>query len=250
MGIRPNHLTAASVIAVAFVIVGLTVDDASASMPQLRPYGRTTTPPVLRQTATSPPARASCSRPFSSTLLETGKVRVYAMPKESTSPPEHVNPPFFARLVFGCLKTTGRSRLLDLPEADAKEGPLWVEVHPGPFAASGPLVAYVFSQYYTDTHETWIRVRDLRTGAVVRSCLAGGGLAPGRMPHIAEIVLDSRGEVAWSAEGYAGQSIFACGPSGPDRLDQGDGIDLESLSLEHGVVHWLDEGSEREAAFE
>jgi hypothetical protein len=182
--------------------------------------------------------------------LETGKVRVYAMPKDSTSHPEHIRPAFFARPVFGCLKATGRSRLLDLPEADAKKRPIWVEVHPDPLAVSAPLVAYAFTQYYLDAHETWIRVRNLGTGAVVRSCAAGGGIAPGSLPHIAKIVVDSRGKVGWSAEGYEGRGIFACGPFGSHRLDQGDGIDLESLSLEHGVVHWLDEGSEREAALE
>jgi hypothetical protein len=188
-----------------------------------------------------------CDRPSSSTLLETGKVRVYAMPKESASHPEQREPAIAGRPVFGCLKTTGKSRLLDLPETGGEKHAYWVEVDPQVLAVSAPLVAYAYTQYYLDTHETWIRVRNLRTGTVLRSCDAGGDLAPGRLPHVARIVLGSDGTVAWSAEGDAGHVVWTCGPSGVHQLDTGEGVAVDSLSLENGVVSWVDEGSVREA---
>lgn len=205
----------------------------AASRPQLDPAGPVPGPP--------------CVRPFSSTLVETSKVRVYAMPAEPPEHPEHIHPAFFGRPVFACLKKADNRLLLNLPEADAEKRPLWVEVHQA-IAVSGPLVAYAYTQYYLDTHETWIRVRSLRTGTVIRSCPAGGDIAPGSLPHIAKIVLNSRGWVGWSSEGYEGRSIFGCGPAGPTRLDHGEGIELESLRLEDSVLHWIDAGEEREAA--
>ncbi len=76
-----------------------------------------------------------------------------------------------------------------------------MEVDSGTVAASGPLVAYSDTQYYLDTHETWIRVRNLNTNVVIRSCFVGGGMAPHRRPRVADIVLSPNGEVGWSAEG-------------------------------------------------
>lgn len=142
-----------------------------------------------------------CDRPSSGTLLETGKVRVYALPAEPTAHPEHRNPAIAGRPVFGCLESTGRSRLLDLPELGGEKHAYWVEVDSHTLAVNGALVAYTYTQYYLDTHETWIRVRNLNTGAVIRSCLVGYGMAPSRSQRVTDIVLSSNGEVGWKAEG-------------------------------------------------
>ena len=152
-------------------------------------------------TGAPPTASPGCDRPFSTTLLETAKVRLYAMPKESTAHPEHHNPAIAGRPVFGCLESSGRSRLLDLPELGGEKNANWVEVDSRTVAANGPLVAYAYTQYYLDTHETWVRVRNLNTGAVIRDCLVGGSIAPRRGPHVTDIVLGSNGEVGWNAEG-------------------------------------------------
>jgi hypothetical protein len=145
--------------------------------------------------------RSPCDRPSSSKLLETGKVRVYALPEEPTGHPAHRNPTIAGRPVFGCLKATGRTLLLDLPEAGEEKRALWVEVDSQVLAANGPLVGYAYTEYYLDTHVTWVRVRDLRTGAVIRSCFVGGGMAPHRLPRVTDIVLSSSGAVGWDAEG-------------------------------------------------
>jgi hypothetical protein len=36
---------------------------------------------------------------------------------------------------------------------------------------------------------------------ILRSCFAGGGMAPHRGPRVTNIVLSSNGEVGWDAEG-------------------------------------------------
>jgi hypothetical protein len=153
-----------------------------------------------------------CGRTSSSTLLETGKVRVFVMPEGSVQlkGPDH---PGIGRLVFACLKATGRSLLLNLP---AEGRPFWTRVDGGTIAVNGPLVAYVFGQYYTDFHETWIRVRNLNTGAIIRSCPIGGALAPSALPRVTDIGLASSGDVGWSAEGEGPElsehPIAGCNP--------------------------------------
>ena len=72
-------------------------------------------------------------------------------------------------------------------------------------------------------------------------------MAPGSLPVISRIVLDSHGAAAWSAEGQQGKVIWACDRAGPHQLDQGEGVELESLSLEAGVLHWLNGEREPEA---
>jgi len=193
-------------------------------------------------------AGSACARPHTRTLLETTKVRVYALAAGSSSRTGHRETAISGPPVFGCLKVTGTSRLLDFPEADTKQIPYWVGVDRKAFAVSAPLLAYAYSQYGTDAHETWVRVRNLRTGEVVRTCAAGGDLAPGTLPRFGRIVLDSRAAVAWSAQTQEGNVVYDCDASGSTRLDRGDGVELESLSLERSVIHWTDAGEERQAA--
>jgi hypothetical protein len=184
MGVRPSRRrhAAAAVMLTALIVIAWRIGGAEA-------IGA---PPITRP---------RCNRPSSTTLLETAKVRLYAMPRESTAHPEHRDPEITGRPVFGCLRATGRSHLLDLPEIGGERRAYWVEVGPKTVAANGPLIAYAYTQYYFDTHETWIRVRNLNTGAITRSCWVGGGLAPGRRPHVTDIVLHSNGEVGWHTEG-------------------------------------------------
>lgn len=141
-----------------------------------------------------------CERPSSDTLIETGKIRVYAIPEESEEQAEQRNPTIAGRPVFACLKATGRSRLLDRPEVGGEKSADRVKVDGQVFATNSPLVAYVYSQYYLDTHETWVRVRNIQTGRVIRTCLVGGAIAP-RPGHVADIVLNRSGEVGWDAQG-------------------------------------------------
>lgn len=133
--------------------------------------------------------------------METGRVRIYAMPEESEEHARHREPSISGRPVFACLEATGRSRLLDLPEVDGEKPAYWVAVDERVFGTNAPLVAYVYSQYYLDTHETWIRVRNLLSGRVIRTCLVGGAIAPKRGPRVTDIVLSSSGEVGWNAQG-------------------------------------------------
>lgn len=151
--------------------------------------------------------RALCERPHTSTLLETGKVRIYATPAEPEGHAEHRNPAISGRLVFACLKASGKSRLLDLPEVGGEKHAYWVQVDERVFAVRAPLVAYVYSQYYLDTHQTWVRVRNLYTGRVLRSCLVGGAIAPKPGPRVTDIVLSPNGEVGWNAQGESQPTV-------------------------------------------
>lgn len=148
-----------------------------------------------------PTKDSRCDRSYSSTLLETGKVRIYAMPAEANEDAEHRDPAISGRPVFACLDATGKSRLLDLPEVGGEIHAYWVKVDELVFAVNAPLVAYAYSQYYLDTHQTWIRVRDLLTGRVIRTCLVGGAIAPKPGPQVTDIVLSQSGEVGWNAQG-------------------------------------------------
>ncbi len=152
--------------------------------------------------ATSPQTAGSrCDHRYSSTLLATGKVRIYAMPAEAEEDAEHRNPAISGRPVFACLEATGKSRLLNLPEVGGEIHAYWVKVDERVFAVNDPLVAYAYSQYHLDTHQTWIRVRNLLTGKVIRTCLVGGAIAPRPGPQVTDIVLSRGGEVGWNAQG-------------------------------------------------
>jgi hypothetical protein len=146
-------------------------------------------------------AASRCDGRSGSTLLETGKVRIYALPEEPTARPAHRQPVIGGRPIFGCLEQTGRSLMLDLPEVGNGTRAFMVEVGSQALATKGPLVAYSYTEYYLDTHETWVRVRNLRTGAVIRTCRVGGGRAPNPQPRVTSIVLNSNGEVGWHAKG-------------------------------------------------
>lgn len=201
-----------------------------------------------RSIATSTARHSYCEPPHSTTLLETRKVRIYAMPKDSVPLPDGHS--VAGRPVFGCLKNIGEARLLNAP--GEQEG-YWFGVDEHALAIHAPLVAYAFTAYYLDSHATFVRVRNLNGNSTVRGCPAGRGLAPRRQPRVGGIVLNARASVAWSVEGGTFGNPFAvvaCDSAGQHVLDSGEGIDLESLSLQNSVVSWLDDGSRREARLE
>lgn len=173
------------------------------------------------------------------------------MPEGSVTLRGRNRPAIAGRPVFACLKRTGKSRLLD---ASGEMSAHSVGVDEHVLAIHSPRVAFVLTAYYLDAHETFVRVRDLRgNGGGVRSCSAGVGLAPRHIPRITKVVLNGKGSVAWSAlQGLPapGNAIVACDSAGKRTLDSGEGVDLESLSLQRSVLSWLDNGSRREARLE
>lgn len=200
-----------------------------------------------RSIAASATKHSHCKRPRSTTLRETRKVRIFAMPRESVTLPGGRS--IDGRPVFGCLKSIGEARLLNAPGEQEGYG-FGVDEHA--FGVRAPMVAYVFIVGHFDSQSAFVRVRNLNTNVTVRGCPVGGGLSPGT-PRVAEIVMDSRGKVAWSVEGGTFGSPFAvvaCDSTGQHVLDSGEGIDLESLALHGSVVRWLDGGSRREANLE
>jgi hypothetical protein len=215
MGVRLSGLGGAVIVALSIAVAAVAVTDAGASTSQSRQFGPVASPLGRRRAVNYHSRQSGCDRPFTSTLFETSKVRVYAIPEESPSHPEQREPTIAGRPVFGCLKTAGRSRLLDLPEVGGGKHAYWVGVDEGVFAVRAPLMAYAYTQYYLDTHETWIRLRNLRTGKVVRSCLVGGAIAPRPGPQVTDIVLDPDGTVGWNAqgEGASESPVPGCDPT-------------------------------------
>jgi hypothetical protein len=216
---------------------------------------------LARQPASPPTVGSRCDRRHSSTLLETGKVRIYAMPEEPEGHAEHRNPAISGRPVFACLEGTGRSRLLDLPEVGGEKHAYWVKVDERVFAVNAPLVAYSYSQYYLDTHQTWIRVRSLLTGKVIRTCLVGGAVAPRPGPRVTDIVLGSTGEVGWNAQGEwqpsSEEDEPGCNPTGRrERPRRETGPSFAPLVLVIGSSAgkrpgrgiWLDEADQLQGA--
>jgi hypothetical protein len=179
-------------------------------------------------------------------------VRIFALAKESVEPPRDKSSAIAGRPIFACLKATGKPWPLNITAS--KTGTIWVGVDEDALAIHFPRVAYAFTDYYFDTHRTWIRVKDLRSGVITRSCPAGGALAPNRLPRISDVVLNGKGSVAWSAVGsqYASSAnaVIACDATGQRTLDSGEGIGLESVSIQNSVVTWLDNGTQREAWLE
>jgi hypothetical protein len=192
--------------------------------------------------ASTPKAKlVRCERAQSTTLLESRQVRLYSIPTESA----HI----VGAPVFGCYEPTGKSRLLRPPSQGAG---FRYSVEAEAFGLSGPVIAYAVSGYGTDFVSTWVQAVDVRSGRLLRSCLAGGVMAPHPGLEIPAIVVKRNGSLGWSAaEPLKEASVDACDSTRETRvLETSDGIDLRSLLLQRSVLHWSVNGEPREAALE
>lgn len=92
---------------------------------------------------------------------------------------------------------------------------------------------------------------NLRTGRGA-TCKVGGGSAPNRRPSVIRIALKRDGAVAWTAERLPRapqlDEVAACNAAGEvSVLDEGEGIDLTSLSLRGSQLRWAHSGETRSA---
>ena len=97
--------------------------------------------------------------------------------------------------------------------------------------------------------------RNLRTEAL-NYCGVGGARAPEPGPAVTGIALKSNGSLAWIGEGNQNPSsilgplvhrVAECTTGSNVVLDEGEGIDLQSLQLHNSVLQWMDSGSPRTA---
>lgn len=189
---------------------------------------------------------SSRCQPRPSTTLVTGRLgRVYSVPLAG---PARKRAPEGAR-VYGCLFAAGRPVLLGRTFAFLDHA----RVETDAFALHAPRVAYAETFMGVDFNRVHLVVRDLRTGKVEQEQDA----AP-KTPlvesftSVADIELTGTGAVAWSSEKtsmvdrrHPAREVAATDSSGLTVLDEGEGIDVHSLTLPRSKLSWLDGGVPR-----
>lgn len=194
-------------------------------------------------TSSSAPA-ASGSKPVcgpqrGTTLKEGRKARVYSL--ASSEPP-------WSERVYGCLHSSDHPWQLSPRDGDRRSPRLESET----LALSAPWAGGVMRESGVDTFRLAVRARNLRTGAAVE-CEAGGGSAVFKEATIVKrLVLTTTGTIAWSSgvlrrNEESNRKILVCAPPLAQALDEGEGIDLNSLELHGSTLTWIDAGARRTA---
>jgi hypothetical protein len=183
--------------------------------------------------ATAKRPGGSCGPTDARTLSGSQEIRVYEMVgKDSASSPS----------IFGCIKPSGRPRRLG-----PVVGHTWSAALSGPFSFATPWVGAIeLRQEGQDTARLYSAAMSVKAGAASR-CLIGGGDRPGQLPRVRETLLTQAGRLAWVAlipgEGSGSTlEIGACESSGPNILDSGSGININSVALKGSTLSWSDSG--------
>lgn len=203
-----------------------------------------------------------CGPTRATTLIEGRKARVYSLP--GREPPE-------TERVLGCSTAALRSWKLS-PFGKTKFGGALLGQ---PVLLRGLWAGGLFRSHGIDTYRLSVRSRNLRTGAETH-CGVGGGIAPRRGSWVTSVVLTEGGSLAWAGERpileripssgpqyetpgspvsppsavsrrIKQKQIVACGATGEEVLDSGEGIDLNSLNLHGSALSWRNAGEPRMA---
>jgi hypothetical protein len=193
-----------------------------------------------------------CRSAAGTTLAAGRRARLYSVPTRgpwAESSPESVR-------VLGCLY--GSWPPLELGASSYTQAgshdPAKDRINPEAVALAAPMAAYSTSFQEVDFSRNWVVVRDLRSGAVLT--VAGAHPAVGVEPAsaVTDIAVTRSGAVAWISSGRSlggsgrGSEVGVAAPGGSAAvLDEGDGIDPESLQLKDGTLTWTDEGAPRSA---
>lgn len=192
---------------------------------------------------------SKCRPVGSKTLIRDAHARVFSLPvrgRDAEEGPESVR-------VLGCLFGPGRSFLLGttLP---AKAGwPGAGRIDPETIAVATPWTAYSTSAMGVDFNSVRVVVRNLRAGTVSAMANAAPQLGVEAHSTVTDIALAPDGAVAWISHGRShgtprlASEVAMSTPSGTTILDEGLGIDLESLQLDGNQLTWLNEGIQRSA---
>jgi hypothetical protein len=178
--------------------------------------------------------KGGCWPAGSKTLARSARARVFS---------EHVR--YEGDYVYGCLLRTGRRYGLGVNYPDDESV--------SAIALRGPFTGYIHDFLYHDdpTHRNELVVRDLRSGAVVRSWARYTGDRGGYDNTVKRFALGPRGTLAWLVERWRDQHttyrVYAWGSGQkPTLLDSGADSSSE-IRLEHGCVHWASGGQPRAA---
>jgi hypothetical protein len=131
----------------------------------------------------------------------------------------------------------------------------------GPFALDGRYIAYVTSIAVEDAgpYRFFLSLvdashRDRFRRGIARS-VGGAALDPRpdeQLPTVARIILTAHGHVAWSDVSHGTSQVLVLDSSGSRLLDQGPGVDVNSLRLCQGShsACWTSQGEPRSVALD
>lgn len=192
-----------------------------------------------------------CGDATAVTIQGNQKIRVFKVSRPaSTGSSRRVS------LVLACAASS-KSRLLGATDTTSYKGKFLPAVDTKNLLLRPPWVGYVQTNSGVDTWTMIVTARNLRTGALTY-CSVGGSRPPNEAgPTVTGIALKSNGSLAWIGTGNKNPSsilgpfvsrVAECGATGTTILDEGEGIDLQSLELHNSVLQWMDSGNLRTAA--
>jgi hypothetical protein len=182
-------------------------------------------------------AHRVCGPKAAVTLRRNRWARVFELPAEGRGRDQPT---------YGCLVSTRHWWRLDRPSG-------WSYLNPKTLVLRVPWVAYSITSMGVDGGGSGISVRNLKTGAETQSYDAvtlPPNPAPETFTSVAKIVLQQDGDVAWIGEEA---SITGAEPprlqvelgdsAGLSIVDEGSGIDPDSLSLNGSMLTWSNAGA-------
>jgi hypothetical protein len=198
---------------------------------------------------------SACEPPGSKPLAADRRGRVYSLPTRG-----HLHEIDQKSLrIFGCMPAIPQPHLLGfssflLPTNHADEA-LNGRIDPDAIAVSSPWTAYASTFAGVDFNRLWVVVKSLRTGEAKLTHSANPRCGVEPFSSIRDIAVTQGAGVAWisfcrSPVGGSGREVGAIGPTGNFAvLDETDGIELESLDLEKGLIHWINASGRHSARF-
>lgn len=194
---------------------------------------------------------SKCRPVGSKTIAIEARARVYSLPlrgKRAEQNPEDVR-------VLGCLFNTGHALPLGTTRGNLGDfKPSAGAVNPKVAAATAPFAAYSTESFGIDFNQTWVIVRNLNTGEVLQTANASPKIGVEPESFVTDMVVTNSGKVAWISQGgslaggHRGGEVALSAPSQPTEvLEEGDGIDSDSLELHGSRLTWTSEGIQHSA---
>jgi hypothetical protein len=184
-------------------------------------------------------ARAECHPQGTETLAASPQIRIY----KGTAPR---SPLGRATLVYGCLKSSGKTRRLGPIQLNGGSASM-----PGPFALKATWASAVEDrQVGQDTTRVYATSRNIQTDKG-RRCLIGSADRPSQLPAVRVLLIDKAGALAWAAitPSPTGRAplIGVCDSQGARILDSGAGVEINTMQLHGSTLSWSNAGGPRSA---
>lgn len=187
---------------------------------------------------------SKCRPVGSKTLTRDAHARVYTL---STRGPDFERDPESVR-VFGCLFGPGRSLLLGTTVPGFRNGSAG-QIDTEAIAVATPFAAYSTTSQGVDFNIVSVKVSNLRTGAVFTVTQPIPFFGVEQVSAVTDIVVAPSGTAAWigterSIPRGLRHMTVSLAPLGQPAtvLEEGPGIDPESLELHGSQLTWLNEG--------